>query len=177
MKPDRFCADPNQSEAARIYKHWLRTFTNFIDSLPAEPAPNKFNLLINYVVPNVYDYISECTHFEIALQTLETIYIKPKNEIFAQHLLATCKQQPGETLEQFIVELKTLAKDCNFVNVTVEQYRSESICVAFINGISSNNTRQRLLENKTLDLNTVFDQARSLDVAQQSSNVCTGVLG
>ena len=123
------------------------------------------------MAPNVYDYIAECTSFEIALQTLKTMYIKPKNEIFAWHLLATCKQRPGETLDQFLVEPKTLAKDCNFANITAEQYRSESIRDAFINGISSNNIRQRLLENKTLDLNTAFDQARSLDVAQQSSNV------
>ena len=41
----------------------------------------------------------------------------------------------------------------------------------FINGLQSNHIRQRLLENKTLDLQTAFDQARSLDVAQQSSNM------
>ena len=53
MKSDRFSADPNSSEAANTYKHWLKTFINFIDSLPAEHAPNKLNLLINYVALNV----------------------------------------------------------------------------------------------------------------------------
>ena len=42
---------------------------------------------------------------------------------------------------------------------------------AFINGLLSNVIRQRLLENKTLDLSSAFDQARSLDVAQQNSNL------
>ena len=42
---------------------------------------------------------------------------------------------------------------------------------AFINGLQSNHIRQRLLENKTLNLQTAFDQARSLDVAQQSSTM------
>ena len=89
--------------------------------------------------------------------------------MYARHLLATFKQRPGETLDEFLVELKTLTKDCNFANITAEQYRSES--TRDINGISSNNIRQRLLENITLDSNNAFDQARSLDVAQQSSNV------
>ena len=40
---------------------------------------------------------------------------------------------------------------------------------AFINGLQNNHICQRLLENKTLDLQTAIDQARSLDVAQQSS--------
>nr|XP_004211666.2 uncharacterized protein LOC101241209 [Hydra vulgaris] len=40
---------------------------------------------------------------------------------------------------------------------------------AFINGLLSNSIRQRLLENKILDLSSAFDQARSLDVAQQNS--------
>ena len=107
---NRSCADPNSPQAARTYKHWLRTFTNIVDSLPAEPAPNKLNLLINYVAANVYDYIAECTSFEIALQTLETMYIKPKNEIFALHLLATCKQRPCAGQRQDICLALTVAE-------------------------------------------------------------------
>ena len=42
---------------------------------------------------------------------------------------------------------------------------------AFINGLKSNHIRQRLLENKTLNLQTAIDQAHSLDVAQQSSTM------
>ena len=80
MRPDRLDADPNSSDAAKTYNHWFRTFTNFIDSLPTEPAPNKLNLLINYVAPSVYDYISECTTFDAASDTLKNMYIKPKNE-------------------------------------------------------------------------------------------------
>ena len=40
---------------------------------------------------------------------------------------------------------------------------------AFITGLLSTNIRQRLLENKTLNLQTAFDQARALDTAQRSS--------
>ena len=33
MKPDRLGVDPNLSDASKIYKHWLRTFHNFIESI------------------------------------------------------------------------------------------------------------------------------------------------
>ena len=123
------------------------------------------------MAPSVYDYISECATFDAASDTLKNKYIKPKNEIFARHLLATRKQQPGETLDKFLVELKTLAKDCNFVAVTPELYKSQLIRDAFINGLNSSNIRQTLLENQTLTLDAAFTQARALDVAQQNSNV------
>ena len=48
-------------------------------------------------------------------------------------------------------------------------YREESIRDAFIAGLASSLIRQRLLENKTLDLKTMFDQARSLESAARSS--------
>ena len=41
-------------------------------------------------------------------------------------------------------------------------------------GLLSNSIRQRLLENKTLDLKTMFDQARSLESAMKSSESYTG---
>ena len=175
MKPDRLGVDPNSSDAAKIYKHWLRTFNNFIDSVSSTSGSstpvNKLNLLINYIEPVVYDFVSECVSFEEALRTLESIYVKPKNVIFARHLLSTRKQKSGENLDQFLNNLKTLAKYCNFSAVNAEQYKSEMIRDAFINGLVSNSIRQRLLENKTLDLNSAFDQARSLDAAQESSNL------
>lgn len=56
-----------------------------------------------------------------------------------------------------------------FRQVTASEYRDEAIRDAFISGLTFNNIRQRLLENKTLDLQTAFDQARALDIAQKNS--------
>ena len=83
--------------------------------------------------------------------------MKPRNVLLARHILSTRKQKAGENVHQFLNELKTLAKDCDFKTVSVDQYRSEMIRDAFINGLQSNHIRQRLLENKTLNLQTAFD--------------------
>ena len=76
------------------------------------------NGLINYVELNVYEFISECENHDDAIQTLNSIYIKPKNAINARQILSTRKQKSDETLDQFLNELKTLAKDCNFTHVS-----------------------------------------------------------
>lgn len=62
-----------------------------------------------------------------------------------------------------------LSKDCNFKSVTASQHCDESIRDSFISGLRSASIRQRLLENKTLDSTTMFDQARSLEAAQKNS--------
>jgi hypothetical protein len=159
--------------AAKEWTHWLRTFENFLEVIPSEdPAQiNKLNILTNYVTPKVFEVISDCTTYEDAVDALKGLYIKPKNEIFARHLLATRRQQTGESLDEYLQTLKTLSKDCNFQPVTASQHCEESIRDAFINGLQSTLIRQRLLENKTLDLTTMFDQARALDSAQKSSEL------
>ncbi|GFN94501.1 retrovirus-related pol polyprotein from transposon 17.6 [Plakobranchus ocellatus] len=91
------------------------------------------------------------------------------NEIFARHVLATTKQEPGQNLVEFLQKLRALAKDCDFKQVTAEQNKKDFIRDAFICGLSSNHIRQRLLENNTLDLVTAFEKARSLEMAEKQS--------
>ena len=79
--------------------------------------------------------------------------------MFARHRLATRRQQVGESLDEYLLTLKTLSKECNFRAVTATQHCEESIRDAFISGMQSPLIRQRLLENKTLDLATMFDHA------------------
>ena len=74
-------------------------------------------------------------------------------------------------MDEYLQALKNLSKDCNFKAVTTAKYQEESIRDAFISGLLSPLIRQRLLENQTLDLATMFDQARALDSAQRNSDL------
>jgi len=168
LKPVRLDLDPNSPTATKEWKHWHRTFTNFIAEC-GDKAPDKYRTLINYVSHNVYEYIEECTSYESAIDVLEGVFVKTTNEIFARHLLATRRQKPGETLPEFLQELRRLSKDCNLKDVKAEQYREELVRDSFINGLSSPLIRQRLLENTQLDLKTAFDQASALDLAQKNA--------
>ena len=119
LKPARLHLDPNSPSAAKEWKHWHKIFTNFLTECGSR-APDKYRTLINYVSHNVYEYIEDCTDYNSALEVLNQLFIKKPNEIFARHLLATRRQNPGETLVEFIQELRRLSKDCNLKSVTAE---------------------------------------------------------
>ena len=111
LRPSRFDVDPNDANAAKEWTHWFKTFANFLSAL-TEPNIDKLAVLTNYIAPSVYDCIAEVTTYEDAVSKLKEIYVKPKSEIFSRYLLQTRKQSPGESLDQFLLALKGLSKDC-----------------------------------------------------------------
>ena len=167
LRPGCFDAIPNTRGSDKTWLHYKKTFTNFLTSI-AEQEPNNLNVLINYVSPEVFGYIVDCTDYGFALETLESLYITLKNEIFVRQLSAARRQQAGESLHEFLNVLKLLSKDCNFKDVSAENYRTEMIRDAFINRLLSQHIRQRLLENTTLDLDAAYRQARSLESAKKT---------
>ena len=67
----------------------LHLHSFFLLTSIAEHKLNSLIILINYVPPEVFDYNADCTDYDSALETPESLCITPKNEIFAQHLSAT----------------------------------------------------------------------------------------
>ena len=178
LRPERFDATPNASGSDKVWVHWKRTFTSFLTSVSASHHDiDKFEVLINFVSPAVFEYISDCNNYDNAMQTLEALFVSPKNEIFARHILATRLQQLGETLVEYINVLKLLAKDCQFKPVTAEIYRQELIRDAFINGIQSQHIQQRLLVNITLTLEAALDQETILkDIPEELQWLLNGII-
>ena len=68
-------------------------------------------MLINHVDASVYEYFSEAQVYDAALQALRSVFNKPVNEIFARYLLGECKQQPGQSLDDYHQALKMLSRD------------------------------------------------------------------
>ena len=168
LRTERLDTDPSAPTAALEWTHWCQTFENFLVVLPQDNL-NKLTVLTNHVSPRIYETISDCVTYADAISVLKSQYVKPTNEVFARHRLATRRQQSGETLDEYFQALKTLSKECNFKAVSATQYCEESIRDSFISGLLSQSIRQRLLDNKKLDLSTMFDQARALDSAQRNS--------
>ncbi|GFR60866.1 hypothetical protein ElyMa_003542200, partial [Elysia marginata] len=169
LRPAVLTTDPSSPDALKTWRHWKRTFDFFLKSLPTTPAPNKLATLVNFVGPSIYELIAESDSYETAIKVLEGVYDKPKNEIFARHLLSCCKQEPVQSLDQYLQKLKTLAKDCNFQAVSAEVHKNEAIRDAFISGLISPQIRQRLMEKNKLDLETAYEDARTLDMVEKQS--------
>ena len=55
---------------------------NFMAVLPQKDL-DKLAVLSNFVSPSIFQHIEDCTDYEISIETLQTLFIKQKNEIFA----------------------------------------------------------------------------------------------
>ena len=113
LRPERLETDPNSSEASKEWLHWKRTFENFLTVLPQENL-NKLTVLANYVSPTIFQYIEECSDYAAAIEILQALFVKFRNEIFARHLLATRRQQPNETLDEYLQALKNVEQRLQF---------------------------------------------------------------
>ena len=82
----------------------------------------------------------------------------------------TDAQDPGESIADFLLALKQLAKDCTFSAVTANEYREEMIRDSFINGLASPSIRQRILEDDNLTLTRATELADTLDRSYRQSN-------
>ena len=121
LRPERLETDPNSGEALKEWLHWKRMFDNFLAVVPQDDL-NKLSVLVNFVSPSIFQHIEECTEYEATVGILQALFVKPRNEILARHLLATRCQQPHETLDEFLQSLKTLSKNCNFQSVTASDW-------------------------------------------------------
>ncbi|XP_026332221.1 uncharacterized protein LOC113239427 [Hyposmocoma kahamanoa] len=178
LKPDRLEIDSTSNVSyQQQWLHWRKTFENFLqESRPTTESGQmdhsdsvKLKLLINYVSLTIYKMIASCKTYLCAISTLESIYVKPKSIIFARHKLTTRTQQLDESIDQYVQDLKLLAKDCDFKAVTAQENESDSIRGAFIAGLRSPQIRQRLLENLTLTLDEARNKARALEFAEIQS--------
>ena len=108
FKPIRFATEPDGSKTAHTaWLHWRHSFGSYYNSLTVEqrnkPEPFKYDLLVNHIAPNVYEYISDKDNFNDAVEVLQALYVQPTNEIAARNELHSRYQQSGESLDQYLL--------------------------------------------------------------------------
>ena len=175
LRPEKLETLPEDPDAAKVFEYWFKTFESFLSAVTNvtdnEGAVNRLALLTNYLSPQTYAYISEATEYEEAVQLLHSSYQKKKNVTFARHVLMKRLQAQNESISQYVHALRGLAKECSFQAVSAEKYKNDMTRDAFINGLRSDTTRRRLLEEETLDLDTAIKKAEILEVAKQQTEL------
>ena len=126
----------------QVFKHWRKTFERFVAAVENgrdenDPEIDKYGLLINYVSSSVYYYIEETNNYGLAITLFERAYIESRNKIMARHLLSTRTKPPGESINEFLDDLRRLAKDCYFEVVDAQTHQQNIIRDAFIKGLES----------------------------------------
>ena len=109
LKPKDVDVLPTDSNAASVFKHWIATFESCLQAVETGQAAidpsvkvNRRGLLVNFLTPSAYQYTEDCETYEASVAELKRVYVKTKNNVFARHLLATRRQLPGESPQQFL---------------------------------------------------------------------------
>ena len=87
-----------------------------------------------------------------------------KNETVERYKFFSRFQNPGESLEKFITDLKLLATTCNFGDLKDSLVRDRIIC-----GIQDKQLREDLLKDPCLDLQRCLDACRAAELSIERS--------
>ena len=138
-----------------------------------ENTTDKVKVLTAHLLAPIYKLISEETTYESAITGLQNLFVKPKNKIYARHMLATAKQDTGESLDEFILHINKLSQNRDFTVVSAQEYKDDRKRDSFINGLSLNFIRQRLLGNRTLTFTESHEKARLIKLAKLNCETYT----
>ena len=97
-----FLANQRREAAGWLSCFLTRTKTFWLSYQHKKTSINKLSVLANFVSPSIFQQIEECTDYGAGVEILQALFVKPRNEIFARHILATRCQQPHKTLDEFL---------------------------------------------------------------------------
>lgn len=106
----------------------------------------------NFATPSVSKHIPVCSDHESAIIIFQKIYIKPKNIIFARHLLPTAY---GPVLPEFVIPV-----GCDSKAVSTDEHGDKCIRDSSIRKLKTNQIWQRPREEKKHDHVFALDIAR-----------------
>jgi len=160
--------DPSENE----YKFWRKMLDVYISK--AE-VPNESRLEVLFVLCGVQSFgiIEDCTSFDSALQRLDNKFVKKTSAIMLRHKLRTSRQKEGQSIEEYLAELKALARKCPSSALTADQYKDLLISDAFVSGVLSPSIRQRLLESTDDSLENLIKTALTMELASEDAKGLT----
>ena len=121
-------------------------------------------LLLHYVGDSVYDIYEaekgDSRETYTATKGVLTSYFEPKRNVQMEIFnFRNCKQKVNQSLDDFVTELRTLAKNCNFANTDSE------ILSQVIQHCKSSRLRKRALREPDKTLKDILEMGRSLEIA------------
>ncbi|CAG2223866.1 unnamed protein product [Mytilus edulis] len=154
----------DKSNAGPRWERWVSRLENLFVGLKIENEERKRALLLHYAGESVYDiYDAEKGETEASYtatkQVLTTYFEPKKNTQMEVYKFRTHKQKEGQSLDEFVTELRKLAKTCEFTNVDKE------ILSQVIQNCKSNRLRRRALREPDKTLNDILTLGRTLEMA------------
>lgn len=170
LRPERLDFEPSDPEASKKWAHWKRCFISFINSIDTPEKPvNKLDYLIQLIGHTHYELLEDADNYDSAVATLDGIFKKKINVLYARHILLTRRQKDGETIIEFLTGLKTLAKDCDFASVNASANKEAHIRDAFISGLINTETKRKILESSKTSLEDIINLSQIYEDAKSNA--------
>ncbi|GAA6080762.1 uncharacterized protein LOC121847580 [Tachysurus ichikawai] len=92
------------------------------------------------------------------LDALEAYFKPARNVIYERYMFGCCKQEEGESIDNFVTRLREKATTCDYGGLKDEMIRDKIVL-----GIINEGTRRRLLSEKNLTLLTAIEMCRTAE--------------
>ncbi|XP_052806251.1 uncharacterized protein K02A2.6-like [Mya arenaria] len=165
-----FDVDTDKSNAGTRWEKWLGRLENLFVGLKVTDDDQKRALLLHYAGEKVYDIYdvekrdTDAT-FEATRKVLNDYFAPKKNVQMEIYNFRSCKQHDTQSLDEFVTELRTLAKNCEFTNVDKE------ILQQVIQNCRSNQLRRRALREPDKALCDILTMGRMLEQSDRQAAV------
>ncbi|CAI9721877.1 K02A2.6-like family member retr-1 [Octopus vulgaris] len=168
--------DFNQENLAAAWKKWEKEFNLFLIATESDMKPDKvktsmFLTCIGSKGRDIHSTLDfDSPDEEMNLQTVIEkfdAYCEPrKNITFLRHKFFTCGQAEHQKFDEYVVELRQKAQQCEFGNLTDSLTKDILIC-----GIRDMRLRERLLREPNLDLQKTIQAGQSAEQTRLQSRM------
>ena len=95
------------------------------------------------------------------MDKFEEYFVPKQNITFERYKFFSCDQKQGVGFDQYLAELHTLSKTCEFGNLKDSLVRDKIVC-----GIPDNGLRERLLREQNLTLDKTINMCRAAETTR-----------
>ncbi|KAK3105801.1 hypothetical protein FSP39_006028 [Pinctada imbricata] len=167
-----FDFESDKSNAGPKWDRWIGRLENLfvankINNEEGDDA-RKRALLLHYCGERVYDiYMAEKGEsdetYPASKKVLEDYFKPRKNTQMEIYQFRFCKQKQGQTLDEYVTELRRLSKDCEFQDVNNE------ILSQLIQNCRSNQLRRRALREPEKGLDDIIKLGRTMELSDSQA--------
>lgn len=163
---------PVEGELATAWRTWRKKFMIYLKATrqAGEDTPGtvKTLLLLHAIGTEGQEAYETFTFaededqedFDVVLRKFESFYIPKTNIICERYGFFTRNQEPGETIDHYVMALRKLAQTCDFGNI-----RDSLIRDRLVLGVADGRTTKRLLAAGDPDLAKALEICRSKELA------------
>ena len=149
---------------AERWKSWKQTVQLYLDVAMSEKTEKEKCKAFLYVIGkegreifNTFVFAEEQKDkLEPLLEKFESYCIPKKNVTMERHKFNTRTQGSTELIDQFVTDLKNIARDCEFGDIKNDLIRDRIVC-----GTSSEKVKERLLREDKLTLEKAISICRA----------------